>query len=286
MMKAVAFTYHSTETKIVQVPIPEVGENDALIKVKFAALDTGLEAVVGKTSSGGYLHKFTEPLFCGWHYSGTVEAIGSKVGESIQVGDEVFGHLPYSRSTEQGSLAEYITVPASTCAIKPAAVPSDVAAASTTESLTALQALRDYGRLQEDSRVLIHGAAGGVGMAAVQWAKRLGAASITAVCSTKDVERVRELGADVVLDRKKTPDVLSQLEPNSLDIIFDTPSALPIAQSLGYLKRGGHYVLTNPHWGMAWGFLVGLFTGKGVQMFVVESNKADLELLATQLQDD
>lgn len=127
-------------------------------------------------------------------------------------------------------------------------------------------------------------AGGGVGSAAVQIAKQLGAVT-TAICSTKDVDRVKKFGADVVIDRKKNPNFLAELEPNQFDVILDTPSVLPASKSLKLLKPTGRLVVTVPRLDIWWGLLYSLFTWKGIRMVFVESKTEDLDLVASWLKD-
>lgn len=286
-MKAVQFLYKTTETKTISTAKPTLDQpDDILVKVSYSALDTAFDTVVDKTFIGSFVHKFTDPLFLGWHFSGTVEQVGEGAKSDFPIGSKVFGHLQYAPETEQGSLAEYIVVKADACATKPDSVDASVAAASATEVLTALQSIRDEGGLVDGSKqsILINGAGGQVGASAVQIAKRMGA-TVTAICSTKDVNRVTRLGADVVIDRKKTQNIFAALTENGYDVIFDTPNALSPSKSLKYLKGQGNYVMTLPNWGILWGLFWAMFTKKSVKMISVKSKKADLELLGSWLED-
>jgi NADPH:quinone reductase-like Zn-dependent oxidoreductase len=141
--------------------------------------------------------------------AGVVQAVGSEVQE-FKPGDEVFG-------TRYGSLAEYFHGRERNFVGKPSNSTFEEAAALPLAGVTALQGLRDRGRLQSGQRVLINGAAGGVGTFAVQIAKWLGA-HVTGVCSTKNVELVRSLGADHVVDY--TVDDFSR-NRSRYDFIFD-----------------------------------------------------------------
>eukprot|EP00957_Ditylum_brightwellii_P041943 3176567-Ditylum_brightwellii.AAC.1 len=242
-MNAICFV--KAKPQVIQTDKPTPKEDEILVKVHYSALDTALEPVIQKTFVGGMVHKRTDPLFCGWHFSGVVEEVGSKVSD-FQCGIEVFGHLPYSSSTTQGSLSEYVTVKSDALAVKLKSVDMDMAAASTTEPLTALQALRDIGKLpKQGGHVLINGAGGQVGSCAVQIAKVLGS-KVTAICSTKDTDKMTELGATTVIDRKKTPDILGQLEPGEFDVIFDTPGKLSARKISKFLKPKGVYVNPSP----------------------------------------
>lgn len=289
-MKAVEFKQKSKETKIIEVKVPEPNEDEVLIKITYAALDTALDPVINKTYEGGLLHKFTDPLFLGWHFSGIIEKIGGNVSSvDFPVNKEVFGHLPYAKHNCQGSLAEYITIKADECALIPENVGADIAAAASTEVSTALQALRDKGGLEENKQspqsVLINGAGGAVGTAAVQISRRMGA-KVTAICSTKDVEKVKKLGADVVIDRKKVSNTLSGLQKGQFDIIFDTPYSLPTVSTLEYLKPKGNIILTGMEARHLYGMFRAKLSSKGYMMMLVESRKNDLELIGSWLKDD
>jgi len=131
----------------------------------------------------------------GVDFAGIVEAVGSDVTQ-FKPGDEVFGG-------RTGSFAEYVSVPQEKAIVlKPANVTFEEAAAVPVAAITALQALRDRGHVQPGQSVLINGASGGVGTFAVQIAKSFGA-KVTAVCSTRNVDLVSEIGADEVIDYTK-----------------------------------------------------------------------------------
>ena len=129
----------------------------------------------------------------GVDFAGTVAAVGKDVTD-LQPGDDVFG----GRSGNSGAFAEYVCAQKG-IARKPANLTFEEAAAVPMAALTALQGLRDHGQLQPGQKVLVNGASGGVGTFAVQIAKALGA-EVTAVCSTRNVEQARSLGADHVID--------------------------------------------------------------------------------------
>jgi NADPH:quinone reductase-like Zn-dependent oxidoreductase len=127
----------------------------------------------------------------GADFAGTVEAVGSAVSD-LRPGDAVFG------GTSSGAFAEYVCV-RTVVVPMPANLTFEQAAAVPTAAVTALQGLRDKGRIQPGQKVLVNGASGGVGTFAVQLAKAFGA-EVTGVCSTRNVEMVRSLGADLVID--------------------------------------------------------------------------------------
>lgn len=279
-MKAMQFEIKGGDPQVVEIAKPVPRDNEVLVKVAAAAIDTGLETVIENHFDAMFLHSKKAPLYLGWHFSGIVEALGDKV-TTLREGQDVFGFLQYSPDTTQGSFSEYIVVGEEDCAIKPAPVSFEEAAASTTEALTALQAIRDIGGLSNGKRILIVGAAGSVGSAGVQIAKQLGA-HVTAVCRTKDVDKVMELGADECIDRSKVDPLKVK---SKYDVIFDTPSACKASSYLSLLNKKGVYVQTLPTLGMLSGMFWTLFTSKKVRMVMAKSKQKDLELVGKWLAD-
>ena len=197
-MKAVVFeSYGQPEVlKIKEIEKPEVAEDAVLVRVHASSINvaewygmTGLP--IARILGGGLVKPKDTRL--GADFAGVVEAVGKDVHD-FKRGDEVFG----GRS---GAYAEYVSVK-NAIALKPANVTMEEAASVPTAGITALQGLRDHGRIQPGQKVLIHGASGGVGTFAIQIAKALGA-DVTAVCSTNNVEHARRLGADHVIDYTK-----------------------------------------------------------------------------------
>ncbi len=142
--------------------------------------------------------------------SGRVEAVGKRVTQ-FRVGDEVFG-------SGMGGFAEYACVREDRLAVKPAAITFEQAAAAPVAGYTALQGLRDTGKIQSGQKVLINGASGGVGTFAVQIANSFGAV-VTGVCSTRNLDMVRSIGADYVIDY--TQENFTK-NGQHYDLIFDT----------------------------------------------------------------
>ena len=194
-----AIVYHSYGSpdvlKCEEVEKPTPGVNEVLIKVHAAslnALDSHLRSadVFLIRLAGGGLLKPKDPRL-GHDLAGRVEAVGRNVTQ-FQPGDEVFG-------TGEGAFAEYACAREDAVALKPDTVSFEAAAALPIAALTALQGLRDKGQIQAGQKVLIQGASGGVGSFAVQIAKSFGA-EVTAVCSTRNVDMARSIGADHVID--------------------------------------------------------------------------------------
>jgi NADPH:quinone reductase-like Zn-dependent oxidoreductase len=172
---------------------PTIDEHQVLVRVAASSVNpVEWYGVTGPYFAriGSGLRKPKDPTV-GADVAGRVEAVGKGVTE-FQPGDEVFG-------TSGSSWAEYTLARADRLVLKPANVSFEEAAAVPVAALTALQALRDKGRVQPGQKVLINGASGGVGTFAVQLAKHFGA-EVTGVCSTRNVDLVRSLGADHVVD--------------------------------------------------------------------------------------
>jgi len=254
-------------------PAPAPGE--VLVKVKAAAVNPAdLKVLMGR-DGGGFLHASKFPLILGFDFSGVVAEVGSEV-KGRAVGDEVFGFLPYARSTRGGTFAEYVAVAADTVGKKPKKISHEEAAAAATSTATALQSLRDKGKLAAGQTVLINGASGGVGSYAVQIAKALGA-TVTATCSGAKVEHVKSLGADRVVDYKSTP--LSQLEER-FEVIFDVAASSSYGVCGPLLKPSGTYVSLLPSPSLFLGMARALFSSKHCKMMVVQPVASDFDQLA------
>lgn len=217
----------------------------------------------------------------GGDFAGTVEAVGEGV-TGFEPGDEVFG-------IRTGAYAEYVLKdPTKGIARKPANLSFEEAATVPIAGLTALQALRDHGRVQPGQKVLINGASGGVGVYTVQLAKALGA-QVTAVCSTRNVELVRSLGADRVIDYKREDFTRSG---ERYDLMIDVAGSKSLWACRRVLEREAQVVVvggpsTTPLVGPI-GHVIGtkiasLLTRQKSVFFVAKPNNPDLELLADLL---
>ena len=193
-MKAIVYSRFGSPDvlELREVDQPKAGEGEVLVRVRAASVNpadwylmTGAPLVA--RAQMGLRGPKTGRL--GVDLAGVVEAVGGAVTR-LRVGDEVFG-------AGAGTLAECVAVPEASLVLKPAGLSFEQAAAVPVAALTALQGLRDEGRVQPGQRVLINGASGGVGTFAVQLASSFGA-DVTGVCSTRNVAMVRSLGADQV----------------------------------------------------------------------------------------
>lgn len=213
---------------------PVVGEDELLVRVRAAGVNpadwhkmTGTPYLV-RIGGGGFLKP--KRIIPGLDLAGVVEEAGSKVTQ-FQPGDEVFGEAG-------GGYAEYALASEKQVGLKPANLTFEEAAAVPIAAITALQALRDKGKLQADQKVLINGASGGVGTYAVQIAKSLGA-EVTGVCSTRNVEMVASLGADTVVDYTKGDFTKDKAV---YDVIVDTVGNHSVSACKNSLTPGGIYV--------------------------------------------
>lgn len=252
-----------------------------LVRVEAAALNPADSKVIAGGFDGRMLHATDDPLLIGFDFSGVVEAVGAGV-DDLRVGQAVFGHLPYSRKNHQGSLADFVVVPEAGVALKPDAVEHVVAAATATTGGTALQALRDHGRLAPGGRVLINGASGGVGAHAVQIARLLGAEAVIGTCSAGKMDFVAGLGATPV-DYRQTP--LDRIEGGPFDVVFDAAATTTARACRRLLTPDGAFVTTLPGPGLVLDMSWALFSRRRVGFVMVQSRRADLELLAGWLAD-
>ena len=200
-MKAAIHERYGAPGRVVEIrelDKPEPGPDEVLVRVRAASVNIAdWYAVTGRPwiARGSTGLRRPKETRIGVDYSGVVEAVGSDVTE-FRPGDEVFGG-------RTGACAEYVVAKSDRAIVKkPPNVTFESAAAVPVAATTALQAIRDQGRLEEGQRVLVHGASGGVGTYAVQIAKALGG-HVTAVCGPQGVEIARSLGADEVVDYSK-----------------------------------------------------------------------------------
>ena len=268
-----------------EIEQPEPADDQLLVRVHAASLNPAdWYALAGRPYVARVQAGVRRPKEgrLGVDYAGTVEAVGKSVTQ-FQPGDEVFGG-------RTGALAEYVCPLAERAVVqKPAGVTFEQAAAVPVAAITALQALRDHGRVQRGQKVLINGASGGVGTFAVQIAKALGG-EVTGVCSTRNVELVRSLGADHVVDYTREDFTRSG---GRYDLMLDiagsrswreckrvlAPRATFVivggSKSNRLLGPLGHVVATR---------LASSFGRRKVVFFIAKLNKPDLEVLRELLE--
>jgi NADPH:quinone reductase-like Zn-dependent oxidoreductase len=266
---------------------PQPGDGKVLIKVHAASVNPAeWHRVTGKPYFMRMSKGFGAPehVRVGYDMAGTIEAVGTNVTR-FKVGDEVFGG-------GGGSLAEYVVVDEKDgdIAMKPAEVSFEEAAGILIAGGTALQALREYGHIEPGQKVLINGASGGVGTYAVQLAKAFGA-EVTAVCSTRNVELVRSLGADHVIDYTKDNFTEGKAQ---YDLIVDNVGNHPFMDLRRVVKAEGTIVTisgpkTNNFLGpmtrIARMKMLDSFISQNLVFFVADVDAADLEFMAGLMRD-
>jgi len=263
--------------KVVEVPVPEPEEGEVRVRVAASALNPADYKVAQGTVK--FLHARNFPMVLGYDFSGTVDAVGRNTGE-IGPGAEVFGFVPYSPTNRRGTFAEAVIARADQLAVKPAAVSHVQAAAAATPGMTALQSLRDLGRMQAGMEVVVTGVSGGVGSVGVAIAKRLGG-KVVAVGTGRGLENASGMGADRVVDRKK--DDLATALVGPFDVFFDAAAAYRWRQWRGRLKKGGTFVTTLPSMAFVVDKLSSLVSGTRCAIVMVKSKPEDLRLLGEWL---
>ncbi len=290
LMKAIVYrNYGSPDVlRLEEIERPVPNDNQVLVKVRAASVNPldwhymeGTPYIVRLLDFGLLKPKVTR---FGVDYAGTVEAVGKNVTQ-FKPGDEVFGG-------KTGAFAEYVCVLADRAVVlKPANLTFEQAASVPIAAITALQGLRDKGKIQPGQKVLINGASGGVGTFAVQIAKSFGA-DVTGVCSTRNVDMVRSIGAGQVIDYTKEDFTKSG---QRYDLILDNVGNHSLLECRGVLKPKGKYVLIGgggPNDGRWIGplarpikaLVLSPFVSQDLGMMLAELNKKDLTILGDLMQ--
>ncbi|XP_063675065.1 uncharacterized protein LOC134811884 [Bolinopsis microptera] len=265
---------------------PKCGADNILVRVKAAGINP-IDYKVGWPIKG--------PV-TGIDFAGIVEEKGDKVGDKFKVGDEVYG------GTFNGSLAEYTIAPLAGVAHKPKSASFVEAAAMCTTYSTSLQSLRDYGKLSKDDRVLVIGASGGCGTAGIQVAKSMGAKDIVGVCSGKNEEFVKSLGATDVIDYTKQTikdyclNESGAINPElQFDVIYDAATnsgggedykniSMELLKPATADKKHGQYVAINGSRDM-WIRMYTIGFKANQHMMLAKQNPEDLQQLAKLVDD-
>ena len=275
-MKAIIYTkYGSPDVlQFAEVEKPNPIDHEVLVKVHAASANPAdwhtmrAKPFLARMANG--LLRPKNPRL-GADLAGRVEAVGKNVTQ-FQAGDDVFGELPLDG---MGSFAEYVCSIEDALALKPAGLTFEQAATVPLAGFTALQGLRDKGKIQAGQKVLINGASGGIGTFAVQIAKSFGT-EVTGVCSTRNLELVRSIGADHVIDY--TRDDFTKKDQR-YDLIFDTVGNLAISGCKRVLSPNGICSVAG-FTTMSHLFGVMFFGGAKVGMMeTASSNKRDLLFL-------
>jgi NADPH:quinone reductase-like Zn-dependent oxidoreductase len=284
-MRAITYTEYGPPDvlQFTEVAKPTPKDDEVLIRIRAAsvnALDWRLmrgAPYIVRILFGLRKPKIARPGRPGRDVAGQVEAVGRNVTQ-FKPGDEVFGAC-------HGAFAEYACAIEDRLALKPANISFEDAAAVPVAAISALQGLRDKGRIQRGQKVVVDGASGGVGTFAVQIAKSFGA-EVTAVCSTRNVDTARSIGADHVIDYTREDFTQSGqrydliIAANAYHSIFDYKRAL---------SQDGIYVMAGGGWAqvfqaMLLGPLLSLIGSKKMCNFVAKLNKKDLVLLKELLE--
>ena len=272
-------TYGSPDVlELREVDDPVVKDDEVLVRVRAAAVNIGDWHLVRgipyviRTVSGLRRPKREIP---GLDLAGEVEAVGSSI-KQFRPGDEVFGWC-------RGAFAEYACASENNLLPKPANLTFEQSAAVGDSAFTALAAVRDQGKVQPGHRVLVNGASGGVGTFAVQIAKSFGA-NVTGVCSTRNVDMVRSIGADRVIDYTKEDFTQTG---QRYDVMLDLVGSRSLSDCRRTITPRGTYVLVGVRdlgrwFGLARqtkALLLSPFVRQRMRVFVVRHNKEDLAVL-------
>ena len=282
-MKAIVYHRYGPPNVVTlaEVPKPAAKDNEVLIRIHATTVTTGDWRARSLILPGGFgfMGRLVFGVFgprqpiLGTELAGVVETVGKAVTR-FKAGDQVFA-FPGAR---YGSHAEYRTMPEDgLIAMKPANLSFEETAALSFGGTNALKFLRDEAEIKQGDKVLIVGASGGVGTAAVQIAKHFGAAT-TGVCSTANLELIRSIGADKVIDYTKEDFSKSG---ETYDIILDTTGTVLFARCERALKPGGRLVVVQGTLAQALGIgRPSLASGKKVIAGVVTPRVEDLQFLA------
>ena len=278
-MKAIVCTKYGPpdvlQLQEVAKPVPREGE--VLVKVHASSVNAAdwhlltADIFLVRLMMGLFKPKYA---ILGADIAGRVEAVGRNATQ-FQPGAEVYGDI-FTR----GGFAEYTTAPESALALKPVNLSFEEAAAVPLAAVTALQGLRDQGKLQAGQKVLINGASGGVGTFAVQIAKSF-EADVTAVCSTRNVDMARTLGADRVIDYTKEDFTRNG---QTYDLILAVNGYHPLSAYKRALTPRGIYVMVGGTWSQMFqpvfmGALMSEKGGKQLRSFTAKANQKDLVIL-------
>ena len=285
-MKAIVYCdYGSPDVlKVEDIEKPAPGDDQVLVRVRAASVNPldwhYMRGTPYFMRLGAGLRK-PKVTRLGVDFAGTVEAVGRNVNR-FKPGDEVFGG-------RTGAFAQYVLVREDRAvALKPANLTFEQAASVGVAAITALQGLRDKGQIQPGQKVLINGASGGVGTFAVQIAKSLGA-DVTGVCSTRNVDMVRSIGADHVIDYTKE-DFTKSAE--RYDLILDNVGNHSLLESRRVLNPKGKYIMVGGPAGR-WidplpraisALVLSRFVSQDIRLFLADLNQADLNILRDLMQ--
>ncbi len=280
-MKAIVYHEYGAPDvlKLADIPKPLPGDNEILVNIHATTVTSGdsrlraMRVPLGFRTITRLVFGISKPRneVLGRDFSGIVEAVGKDV-KAFKVGDEVFG-----ARENQRCYAEYVTMPEDgPVVLKPANISFEEAAAVPFGTISSLIYLRNFGKIKAGEKILIYGASGALGTAAVQLAKHFGA-EVTGVCSTANLEMVKSLGADKVIDYTQTD--FSEGD-ETYDVIYDTVGKVDVARCKKVLATNGRCLLAvasiPQYLQMLWTKIVG---GKQIIAGVAMANKKDMHYL-------
>jgi NADPH:quinone reductase-like Zn-dependent oxidoreductase len=286
-MKAIVYRCYGTPDvlKLEEIAKPPPADDRVIVKVYAASVNPldwhymrGRPYIVRPMAGVGK----PDSILMGADFAGTVESVGKSVTR-FKPGDEVFGD-------RDGAFGEYVSVRENgAMALKPTNMTMEQAAAVPIAGITALQALRDKGKVQPGQKVLINGASGGVGTFAVQIAKAYGA-DVTGVCSAKNIEMVKSIGADHVIDYTKEDFTQGSLR---YDLIIDNVGNHSLSEYRQVLTPNGALVMVGGPSDNSWlgpmttsvkAYFVAPFVSQKLIFMLADANKDDLNVLRDLMQ--
>ncbi len=275
MKKIIYNTYGPAEVmEITETDLPQPGPGEVLIKIKAA----GINPVDYKVRNGSlkFITGKKFPRTPGGEFAGIVEknGVGSK---KFSQGEKVFAML----SKEGGAYSEYLCVKEDLLSMMPAQWNFADAAVVPLAGLTALQSLRDKGKISQGMKVLINGGSGGVGMYGIQIAKAMGA-EVVAVCSGKNIDLVKGFGAQQVIDYEKED--FTRL-PVQFDIVLDAVAKSSPAQCSRIIKPGGTYITTLPTPGVIFRQITNLLRSRKAFGIICKPGGKDLDVLSKLMEE-
>jgi NADPH:quinone reductase-like Zn-dependent oxidoreductase len=286
-MKAIVYNKYGPPDvlELTEVEKPNPGDNQVLVKIHASSVNFGnLVLLKGEPFLARFAFGLLKPKYPipGGDIAGKVEAVGKDVTQ-FKPGDDVFGDLS---GCGWGGFAEYAAVPENSLALKPANLSFEETAAVPMAGVTALQGLRDKGKIQSGQKVLINGASGGVGTFAIQIAKSFGA-EVTGVCSTRNLDILQSIGADHVIDYTK--EKFTQ-KKQSYDLILGVNGHQPISEYKRALSPNGIFVHvggsgSQMFQAMVLGPWISMTGSKKMGSFLQRANQKDLVIMKELLEE-
>jgi NADPH:quinone reductase-like Zn-dependent oxidoreductase len=274
-MKAIIYHRYGSARVLqaAELPRPIIQGNEVLVKIEAAALNPKDSYL--REGKAGILTGNKFPKQTGFDFSGTIVAVGQKV-KGYNIGDEVFGFLNYLKG---GTIAEYLAVRRDWFARKPAELSHITAASIPCAYLTALQVLRDIAGIEKAKKILIYGASGGVGTAAMQLANYYGA-EITSVSSFKNKSYCEQQGATIPLAYDR--DDIWSLMQRDYDLVFEVYNQTKnfYQQSKAYIRKTGIFVTLSPRVGAFLKTVISFLLPKRFKQFMIRTKASDLLYLA------